>query len=209
MLQFITNTDCKMPVADQIFAVIEGGCRWVQIRMKDATDEEIGKVVEAVKPTCEQKGVFLLLDDRVELAKQLNVGGVHLGKEDMPPSKARMILGPAAVIGVTANTIADVLAVSQLDIDYFGFGPFRETTTKKKLAPVLGLEGMRRLCFEAEENKINIPRVAVGGILPDDVLPLIEAGVNGIAVSGAIAAALDPVTATERFISLLPKTEDD
>ena len=91
--------------------------------MKDATDEEIGKVVEAVKPTCEQKGVFLLLDDRVELAKQLNVGGVHLGKEDMPPSKARMILGPAAVIGVTANTIADVLAVSQLDIDYFGFGP--------------------------------------------------------------------------------------
>lgn len=111
MLQFITNTDCKMPVADQIFAVIEGGCRWVQIRMKDATDEEIGKVVEAVKPTCEQKGVFLLLDDRVELAKQLNVGGVHLGKEDMPPSKARMILGPAAVIGVTANTIADVLAV--------------------------------------------------------------------------------------------------
>ena len=205
MLQYITNTDCKVPVADQIFAVIEGGCRWVQVRMKDAPADEIRKVIEAVKPRCIEKEVFLILNDRVELAKELNVGGVHLGKEDMPCSRARMLLGPAAVIGVTANTLADVLAVSSLDIDYYGFGPFAATTTKKNLAPVLGLEGIRKLCFEMAQKEVNIPHVAVGGITLDDVLPLIEAGVNGIAVSGAIAFAKDIVKETEKFIAALPK----
>lgn len=209
MLQYITNTSCRVPVADQILAVIEGGCRWVQIRMKDAPDDEIRKVVEAVKPTCEQKQVFLLLDDRVELAKEVNVGGVHLGKDDMPCSKARMILGPAAVIGVTANTFADVIAVSNLDIDYYGLGPFAHTDTKKNLAPVLGIDGIRDLCYGMATNNIEIPRVAVGGITADDVLPLIEAGANGVAVSGAIAFAKDIVKETERFMSLLPKPADD
>lgn len=204
MLQYITNTECDTPVADQVLGVIEGGCRWVQIRMKDATDDEIRKVVEAVKPKCLEKEVFLILNDRVELAKELNVGGVHIGKEDMPPSKARMILGPAAVIGVTANTFADILAVSQLDIDYFGIGPFRHTSTKKNLAPVLGIDGIRNICYEMAENNINIPHVAVGGITYDDILPLLEAGVNGVAVSGAIANAKDIVKETERYVAAFP-----
>lgn len=209
MLQFITNTKVKTPVIDQIFAVIEGGCRWVQIRMKDASDEEIKKVVEAVKPKCIETGTFLLLNDRVELAKELNVGGVHLGKEDMPASKARMILGAAAVIGVTANTFADVAAVSKLDIDYYGIGPYNQTSTKENLAPVLGIDGIRDICYEMEKNKIEIPRVAVGGITLDDVLPLLEAGVNGVAVSKAIADANDIVKATKDFINILPHTEID
>lgn len=207
MLQFITNTDCKVPVKDQIFAVIEGGCRWVQIRMKDASDDEIKSVVNEIMPTCIEKEVFLILNDRVELAKELNVGGVHLGREDMPPSKARMILGPAAVIGVTANTYSDIIAVSALDIDYYGIGPFRHTTTKKNLSPVLGIDGIRKICYEMEENHIEIPRVAVGGIGYDDILPLLEAGVNGMAVSGAIANASDIAAETKRFISLLPTHE--
>lgn len=209
MLQFITNTKCKTPVIEQVLAVIEGGCRWVQIRMKDASDEEISKVVEAIKPKCIETGTFLLLNDRVELAKTLNVGGVHLGKEDMPVSKARMILGAAAVIGVTANTLADVMAVSQLDIDYYGIGPFAETTTKEKLSPVLGLEGIRKICFDMSEKGILIPHVAVGGITLDDVLPLLEAGVNGIAVSGAIANSPDIVKETKKFIDILPHTTID
>lgn len=207
MLQFITNTDCKEPVHEQVLAVIEGGCKWVQIRMKDAPDDDIRRVVEIIKPKCIEKEVFLILNDRVELAKELNVGGVHLGKEDMPPSKARMILGPAAVIGVTANTFADIIAVSALDIDYYGIGPYKNTTTKKNLAPILGLEGIRKICYEMAEKNIEIPHVAVGGIQYDDILPLLEAGVNGVAVSGAIANAKDIVKETEKFVSLFPKTE--
>ncbi|MCH5227458.1 MAG: thiamine phosphate synthase [Muribaculaceae bacterium] len=209
MLQFITNTKSKTPVTDQIFAFIEGGGRWVQIRMKDASDEEIKTVVEAVKPKCIETGTFLLLDDRVELAKTLNVGGVHLGKDDMPVSKARMYLGAGAVIGVTANTFADVTAVSKLDIDYYGIGPFADTDTKENLAPILGLQGIREICYEMEKNEINIPRVAVGGIKLEDALPLIEAGVNGIAVSGAIAFADDIVKATKDFLNVLPHSEVD
>ena len=208
MLQYITNPQSKHSITDQIFAVIEGGCRWVQIRMKDSTDEEIKEVVETVKPKCIETGTFLLLDDKVELAKELNVGGVHLGKEDMPVSKARMILGPAAVIGVTANTYADVAAVSNLDIDYYGIGPYAETKTKANLSPILGLQGIRDICYEMEKNEINIARVAVGGIKLEDVLPLLEAGVNGIAVSGAIAFADDMVAETKKFIEILPHTKE-
>lgn len=209
MLQFITSTKSKTPVTDQILAFIEGGGRWVQIRMKDASDEDIKKVVDAVKPKCIETGTFLLLNDRVELAKELNVGGVHLGKDDMPISKARMILGAAAVIGVTANTFTDIAAVSNLDIDYFGIGPYAQTSTKENLSPILGLDGIRDICYEMEKKEINIPHVAVGGIKLEDVLPLLEAGVNGIAVSSAIADSDDIVKTTKEFLKVLPHTSVD
>lgn len=203
MLQFITNTESSVNPAEQVKGVIAGGCRWVQIRMKEASDEEISKVVEEIKPLCLETETFLILDDRVELAKKLDVGGVHLGKTDMLPSKARLILGPAAVIGVTANTFDDIKAVRSLDIDYIGMGPFAHTLTKKNLAPVLGIEGIRRLNMEMQQNEINIAHVAVGGIKLDDVVPLMEAGADGIAVSAAIANATDISSKTAEFIERL------
>ena len=203
MLQYITNTDVELPVVEQVKAVLAGGCRWIQVRMKEASDEEITRVVEEIKPLCLEHEAFLLLNDRVELAKTLDVGGVHLGHDDMPASQARMKLGPAAVIGVTANTFADILAVSALDIDYFGVGPYRMTTTKKNLAPVLGVEGIKEIVEKMRNADITIPVVAVGGIRLEDVKPLMKAGVNGIAVSGSIAAAADPKAATEAFIKAL------
>lgn len=207
MLQYITNTDCGVPVTEQIREVLAGGGRWIQIRMKEATDDEVRAVVEKVKDECLEKGAFLLLDDRVELAKTLEVAGVHLGKNDMPPSQARVQLGAAAVIGVTANTGADIMAVAALDIDYFGFGPFEFTTTKKNLAPKLGLEGLRELCKVLRDNQVDKPCVAVGGIRLDDVASLMETGVNGIAVSGAIAKAKDIAKETERFLEALKPFE--
>lgn len=209
MLQYITSTTAKMPVVEQVKAVIEGGGRWIQVRMKDASDEEIKKVVDEIMPLCLETESFLLLNDRVALAKELNVGGVHLGKDDMLPSKARLELGPAAVIGVTVNTFDDVNAVRALDIDYVGMGPFRFTETKKNLAPVLGIEGIRSLCDKMKEEEIEIPRVAVGGIRYDDLEALMRAGVNGVAVSGAIANAADPVKETERMVRLLADLEKE
>lgn len=207
MLQYITSTSSPVSVVEQVRQVLEGGCRWIQVRMKDATDEEISKAMEEIKPMCLDKEAFLILNDRVELAKTLDVGGVHIGKMDMLPSKARLVLGPAAVIGVTANTIEDVMAVRALDIDYIGIGPYRFTETKKNLAPVLGLEGIRAICEDMRQREINIATVAVGGIRPEDVVPLMETGVNGLAVSGAIAFAPDIKTATEEFLRLLEPYE--
>lgn len=207
MLQYITSTSSPVPVVEQVKKVIEGGCRWIQVRMKDATDEEISKVIEEIKPLCIEKEAFLILNDLVELAKTLDVGGVHLGKTDMLPSQARMILGPAAVIGCTANTIEDIMAVRALDIDYIGIGPFRYTDTKKNLAPVLGLEGIKNICDYMNENEINIAHVAVGGIKKEDVKALMDAGCNGVAVSGAIAFADDIAKETAEFLKILAPYE--
>lgn len=203
MLQYITNTESPVSVTEQVKGVIAGGCKWIQIRMKEASDDEIRHVVNEIKPVCSEAEAFIVMNDRVALAKELELSGVHLGKTDMLPSKARLELGPSAIIGVTANTIQDIIAVRSLDVDYIGMGPFAFTTTKKNLAPQLGLEGIRKLCSDMEEMEIEIARVAVGGITLKDVEPLMEAGVNGLAVSGAIAFADDIKAETEKFIAAL------
>ena len=207
MLQFITCSHAKLSPVDQIREAIKGGCRWVQIDLPDASDDEIKKLVDEVKPLCEEKGVFLIMAHKVELAKECNVGGVEVSNDDMPPSKARMILGPAAVVGVKVNSLAEILAVSQLDIDYYTIAPFRGEDGGNETS--LGIEGVRKICFEMEEKEVNIPRVAAGGIKLEDTLSLIEAGVNGLAVSEAIACADDPSAETEKFVAALPKTEDE
>lgn len=205
MLQFITDNKAEIPVADQIFKAIDGGCRWIQINMPGSSDDEVKEVVDKIKPLCEEKGVFLIMAHNVELAKECNVGGVEVGKDDMPPSKARMILGPAAVIGVQAHSFSDVVAVSQLDIDYYALMPFRSDDTQDSL----GIEGIRNICYEMEQKEVNIPRVASGGIKLDDTLSLIEAGVNGIAVGKAIARSENPEEETKEFIKVLPKTPEE
>ncbi len=204
MLQYITNTDCSHSILDQVKAVLEGGCRWIQLRMKDASKEEVTEMAKKVKELCDPVDAYLIINDYVDVCRDVNATGVHLGKTDMLPSKARVELGPLAIIGVTANTFDDIAAVRSLDIDYIGIGPYRETTTKKNLAPVLGLEGETALSQRMEAEQIETPRVAVGGIRLEDVEPLLEAGLNGIAVSGAIAHAEDMVKATRDFINLMP-----
>lgn len=207
MLQYITNTECGKSIEEQVRGVLRGGCKWIQIRMKDASDDEIRVVVGNIKEECFHADAFLILNDRVELAKELEVSGVHLGVEDMSPSQARIILGAGAVIGATANDMARIEALHAFDIDYFGIGPFAPTVTKKKLAPVLGLKGMEEICLRMEQEQIDIANVAVGGIRLEDVVPLMECGVNGIAVSGAIANAPDIAKATAEFLSVLKPFE--
>lgn len=131
MLQFITHPSEKYSIAEEVQMAIEGGCRWIQLRMKDASDEEVRNVALEIIPMCQETDTFLIIDDRVELVNELRVSGVHLGKEDMDPMQAREILGPHAIIGVTANTAADIIKFKGKDVDYVGLGPFRFTTTKR------------------------------------------------------------------------------
>lgn len=204
MLQYITNTECGKDILEQVKCVLEGGCRWIQLRMKDATTAERIEMGKKVKALCDPLEAYLVINDDVEACKEINASGVHLGKMDMTPSKARLELGPLAIIGVTANIIDDIKAVRALDIDYIGVGPYSQTTTKKNLAPVLGLSGEAMICEEMHKDGISFPVVAVGGIKLSDVQPLLDAGVSGLAVSGAIANAEDMVAATKEFISLMP-----
>ncbi len=205
MLQFITNPSDLYSIPEEVQMALEGGCRWIQLRMKEATDEEIREVATEIIPLCRENHAFLVIDDRVELARDLGVHGVHLGKNDMPPAQARELLGPEAIIGVTANTAADIIALRGLDVDYVGLGPFRYTTTKSNLSPVLGLDGYRSIVTEVRAAGITLPLVAIGGITADDLSALMDTGVNGVAVSGAIITAHDPVEYTRKCLEILTK----
>ena len=207
MLQFITNEKSAVSPLDQIRDVIEGGCRWIQIRLKDASDEEIKKLFFDIRDKAKETLTTIIINDRVELAKTLGpegVAGVHVGNEDMPAAEARALLGPEAIIGVTAHSYSEVESFKGLDIDYIGVGPFAQTSTKDNLAPILGLEGMAEIMIRAKEDKLGIPIVGVGGIKLEDVKSLLEIGVNGIAVSGAIANSSSIKDKTKSFLSELP-----
>ncbi|MDE5687948.1 MAG: thiamine phosphate synthase [Paramuribaculum sp.] len=203
MLQFITHPSEHYSIAEEVQMAIEGGCRWIQLRMKDASDEEVREVAQELIPMCRETETFLIIDDRVELVNELRVSGVHLGKEDMDPMEARELLGPHAIIGVTANTAEDIIRFKGKDVDYVGLGPVRFTTTKKKLAPELGYEGVREVMAAVRAAGVELPVVAIGGVNADDVAPLLAAGVSGVAVSGAIINAPDPVAYTSLVMERL------
>lgn len=203
MLQFITHPSEKYSIPEEVQMAIEGGCRWIQLRMKESSDEEVREVATEIMPMCQETGTILVLDDRVELANELRVHGVHLGKTDMDPVQARELLGPHAIIGVTANTADDIIALRGKDVDYVGLGPYRYTTTKSKLSPIIGIEGYAEIIKAKKDAGIELPVVAIGGITIDDIDSLMATGVNGVAVSGAIINADDPVEYTERFLNRL------
>lgn len=207
MLQFITHPSDKYSIAEEVQMVLEGGCKWIQLRMKDASDEEFRETALEVIPMCKENEAFLVFDDRVELAMELSVHGVHLGKNDMNPLVARETMGAEAIIGCTANTAADIIALRGWDVDYVGLGPFRHTTTKANLSPVIGLEGYRSIVSEVRMADILLPIVAIGGITLDDIPSLMETGINGVAMSGAIINAPDPVEYTRQVIAALHESQ--
>ena len=203
MLQYISHFTPQISYAEGIRMALEGGCRWIQLRMKDASVEEIIACAEEVLPLCRRHGAKFLLDDHVELVRQLGADGVHLGKNDMPVDEARKILGPDIIIGGTANTIEDIIRLHKQGADYIGCGPFRFTTTKKNLSPILGLDGYKSIVLKMKELGIDLPIVAIGGITVEDIPAVMETGVSGIALSGAILGAADPVEMTARIIETI------
>ena len=192
-IQFITHETGSIGYVEGARMALEGGCKWIQLRMKDASDDEVRQAAAEIQPMCKEHEAVFLLDDRVKLAKELHADGVHLGKNDMPIDEARRILGEEYIIGGTANTFEDIQRIAAQGADYIGCGPFRFTTTKKNLAPVLGIEGYRDIIAKMRNAGINIPMVAIGGITPDDIDEILATGVQGIAVSGTVLNADDPV----------------
>ena len=196
MLQFITDSPTVEGTIRQALQALEGGCRWVQVRMKDAEDATVRLVIEELAPVFKDIGATLIVDDRVELVLETDVDGVHLGRDDMEPTAARAVLGPDKIIGMTVNNLADATRAVEQPIDYIGMGPWRYTSTKKKLAPVLGATGIPQLIDVLREHGVAVPVVAIGGLTIDDVSDVLATGANGLAVSGVISHAEDPVSAT-------------
>lgn len=202
-LQFITHYTDSIGYLDSVRIAIEGGCKWVQLRMKDATVDEIRPVAIQAMELCKAAGVTFIIDDHVMLVKELGADGVHLGKNDMPIGEARKVLGDKFLIGGTANTFADVKAHYEAGANYIGCGPFRFTTTKKGLSPVLGLEGYRSIVQQMKESGIDLPIVAIGGITSEDIPSIMQTGVTGIALSGTVLRAQNPVEEMKRIIKII------
>ena len=199
-IQFITHETETVGYVEGARMALEGGCRWIQLRMKDASDDEVRKAAAEIQPMCKAHDAIFLLDDRVELAKELKADGVHLGKNDMPVDEARRVLGEEFIIGGTANTFEDIERLARQGADYIGCGPFRFTTTKKNLAPVIGIEGYRDIIEKMEAADIDLPVVAIGGITADDIDDILATGVRGIAVSGTVLRAENPVAMMKQII---------
>ena len=203
MIQFITHSNNRYGYVDGARLALEGGCRWVQLRMKEATEAEFMAAATEIGRLCKKHGATFVLDDHVEWVEKTGADGVHLGKNDMPIDEARKILGSDKIIGGTANTFEDVERLYRQGADYIGCGPFRFTTTKKNLSPVLGLEGYQHIVDQMKSHGINLPIVAIGGILESDIKSILATGVSGIAVSGGILNAENPAEEMQRFLKYL------
>lgn len=204
-MQFITHYTEQYSYLDAARLALEGGCRWVQLRMKEVPVEAIEPVAREVQLLCRQYGATFIIDDQVELARKLRADGVHLGKKDMPIAEARRLLGETFLIGGTANTFEDVRTHYEAGADYIGCGPFRYTTTKKNLSPILGLEGYEAITRRMREAGIHLPIVAIGGITVDDIPGILQTGVDGIALSGTVLRAASPVEEMKRIMNLSTK----
>lgn len=201
-IQFITHQNDRYSYVDGARMALEGGCRWIQLRMKDASDDEVREAAAVIQPLCREHEAVFIIDDRVAIAKEIKADGVHLGRNDMPLAEARRVLGEEFIIGGTANTFDDVKRLWRDGADYIGCGPFRFTTTKANLSPVLGLDGYRDIISRMEEEDIDLPVVAIGGILRDDIPSLMDTGVHGIALSGAVLDAVNPVEEMKKMIEI-------
>ena len=186
-LQYISQETEKLSHLEGIQKACEAGVKWVQLRVKNKSEKEVLELAKSALQVCNLHNCKLTINDFPSIAKQTSAFGVHLGKEDQSVAEGRKILGNDFTIGGTANTIDDIELHFKSGANYVGVGPFKFTTTKQKLSPVLGLEGYRKIMDDYMKRNISIPIIAIGGIEVGDVKEIMGTGVYGIAVSGVIA----------------------
>ncbi len=178
------------------------GVDWVQLRVKNKPYAEWKTIALDTLAVCRKYHAKLIINDSVELAKEIHADGVHLGKEDISTAEARKLLGSNFIIGGTANTFEDI-KMHAANVDYIGLGPFRFTSTKEKLSPVLGIEGYTQIINKCRANNMAIPIIAIGGITSNDVSALLNSSVYGIAMASAITFSKDKRETVKEFLSQL------
>lgn len=202
-IQFITNYQSPISHYDQAKKVIEGGVKWIQYRPKEKELCEILHEGQLIAELCKQNGATFIVNDLIAVAIELDTDGVHIGKNDMMPQQARLLLGNDKIIGGTANTLNDIVNLVNSGVDYVGLGPFRFTQTKRNLSPVLGIKGYSEILSSLKKLNIDIPIIAIGGIQLSDISPIQATGVYGIAVSSLLSNASDIKSQTEKLQTLV------
>jgi thiamine-phosphate pyrophosphorylase len=184
-IYFITHKTDKYSYIESAKLALDCGIRLIQLRMKHSSESEILKTAFILKEECEKYQAKLIINDNSELAFKIGADGVHLGQKDEEISLARNVLKPFQIIGRTCNTKEQILKAYEEGADYIGLGPYRFTSTKENLSPILGLEGYKDI-------DVDIPIYAIGGIRLEDVEKLSQTKIYGIALSSLILEGKDP-----------------
>lgn len=186
-LQYISQGNTIQEQELHIRKALDNGIKWVQVRWKNAPENELINLCEISKQLCSEYQSVCIINDHLQIAKEIDADGVHLGLNDSCVEEARLILGENKIIGGTANTFEDVLQRLNESCDYIGLGPLRFTATKEKLSPILGFEGYQKIVDRLREKSIDIPKIfAIGSVTLEDILPLQQIGIYGVSVSGLI-----------------------
>lgn len=186
---FITPNKTTEEIIKECTVVLQEGIRFIQLRMKGVANDKVLEVAKHIRPICDKHCAILTIDDKIELLESKLFDGVHLGKNDMPIKQAKQITKNKYLLGATCNTIFDVENAIKDGADYLGIGPYKYTTTKQNLAPILGLEGYKNIIEYMRNKNLNIPIYAIGGITLEDLQQLKNIGIHGVALSGTISTA--------------------
>jgi thiamine-phosphate pyrophosphorylase len=180
-------------------AVIAGGARTVQLREKTWPSGQLLPLAERLRARCRAAGVTFVMNDRVDLAVAVEADGVHLGQDDLPPRLARPLLRPGMILGVSTHSVEQARRAQAEGADYVAVGAMFPTRTKpdfELVGPALA---------RAVRPEVQVPLVGIGGITPENVGQVIQAGADGVAVISAICAAPDPAAATRSFLQAISR----
>lgn len=175
-------------------AAIRGGATAVQLRMKEEPAREILDAARAIVPLCRAAGVALLVNDRADVAMIAGADGVHVGQDDLPAEAVRRLMGPDALIGVSAATVAEAVAAERAGADYLGVGAVYATATKSDAGAPVGPARLGEI-----RRAVRLPVVGIGGITVENAAAAILAGADGVAVITAVTLADDMVAAVRRL----------
>ena len=181
---------------DQIAAAIDGGAGIVQLREKHLDHDAFLKEAERFVALCREKGVISIINDAVDIAAAVGADGAHVGQSDLAAGRAREVLGPDKLIGVSAHTVEEALAAQAAGADYLGVGAAFVTDTKADAAPI------SRATIRAITQAVDIPVVAIGGISRDNITELAGCGLDGVAVVSALFAQKNVKAAAEELHAL-------
>jgi thiamine-phosphate pyrophosphorylase len=173
-----------------------GGATLVQLRDKTAAARDFYEATRDALAFARPRGILIIVNDRVDIARAAEADGVHLGQDDLPPAEARAILGPHAIIGFSTHSVEQAVSEETAAADYIAIGPVFATRTKENPDPVVGLAGVM-----AVRRRIRKPLVAIGGVTAANAPDVFAAGADAVAVISELFAA--PEETSDRMRALL------
>jgi thiamine-phosphate pyrophosphorylase len=185
-------------LTDVVMAAVGGGARTVQLREKTAGTRAFVDLARALRVLLAPRGVPLIINDRVDVALAAGADGVHIGRNDMAYPDARQLLGPEAVIGLSAESMDDVTRAERYDVDYLGVSPIFPSSTKTDTVGTWGIDGLAEVRRQSRHRL-----VAIGGLHAGNVGEVVAAGADAVAVVSAVCAAADPRAAASELAALV------